>query len=494
MSLLKGLQILLIPRVNTSVEKYRLKIWRDQGADIKDLRYLRQANKNAWKDLHVVVNDLAKEAEREKAIEKIKTKDKSLSFVKTEWLLESLNANKVLSPTKFLYEEVGATVGPKQKRRKVVKDNASKEGKLNQIEGIISILTRNRDHRKLSDAEERHLRTNSLIAAKFREMIDVLQLEQLIDSTAEFRVIQYRNALNTIQTITDPIRSGKDLQKYYGFGKSLQQHVDEIIQTGTFVKLEHLKKEVKESDDLNMVAEVCEIHGFGPVTAYKLVKTYDIKKVSDLVDNEEIYKTLSYQQKIGLKYREDWLERMQRSEVTTLYERILEIVKKNPLVNEEQQPEIRITGSYLRGSKDCGDIDLILFQRGLNDTEKLQDLLYKLVTLLKEEKFINCELTEIGPNSNKFNGGCVSGAKCRRIDIIAVEYQRLGAAMIYFVGNDTFNRGVRLIAGLKGMHLSDRGLTKIEEGKKDIMIESFDERKILDLLGVGWVEYTDRNV
>ena len=74
-----------------------------------------------------------------------------------------------------------------------------------------------------------------------------------------------------------------------------------------------------------------------------------------------------------------------------------------------------------------------------------------------------------------------------------------GAALIYFTGNDIFNRSLRLLASKKGMRLNQRGLyrdvmrgpsrTKVTEGE---LIEGRDEKRIFEILGVKWREPWER--
>ena len=49
------------------------------------------------------------------------------------------------------------------------------------------------------------------------------------------------------------------------------------------------------------------------------------------------------------------------------------------------------------------------------------------------------------------------GGKMRRIDILGVPFPELGAALIYFTGNDIFNRSLRLKARHMGYSLNQRG-------------------------------------
>ncbi|GMG21431.1 unnamed protein product [Ambrosiozyma monospora] len=151
-------------------------------------------------------------------------------------------------------------------------------------------------------------------------------------------------------------------------------------------------------------------------------------------------------------------------------------------------------GSYLRGKKDCGDIDYLIYKMELVEQDEINKILFELVLFLKRKHYIECDLTEITPTMDKFMGGAIAPnySKNRRVDIISVAYSNLGASLLYFAGNGYFNRCLRLLAGKKGLHLNERGLYKDKSNTK--LIESFSEKKILDILGVGWVEYKDRDI
>jgi DNA polymerase IV len=71
--------------------------------------------------------------------------------------------------------------------------------------------------------------------------------------------------------------------------------------------------------------------------------------------------------------------------------------------------------------------------------------------------------------------------------------------LIYFTGNDIFNRSLRLLASKKDMRLNQRGLyrdvirgnqrKKLSEGE---LVEGKSERKIFETLGVQWREPHER--
>ena len=81
----------------------------------------------------------------------------------------------------------------------------------------------------------------------------------------------------------------------------------------------------------------------------------------------------------------------------------------------------------------------------------------------------------------------------RRIDLLLVPSDEMGAALIYFTGDDIFNRSLRLLASTQGMRLNQRGLYKdVIRGKgreklsEGTLVEGKDEKKIFEILGVPW--------
>jgi DNA polymerase IV len=80
----------------------------------------------------------------------------------------------------------------------------------------------------------------------------------------------------------------------------------------------------------------------------------------------------------------------------------------------------------------------------------------------------------------------------RRIDLLFVPSAEIGAALLYFTGNDIFNRSMRLLARKKGMCLNQKGLfadvLRTQQGKLNAgrLVESRNERRIFAVLGVPW--------
>ncbi|KAJ6145089.1 DNA polymerase POL4 [Penicillium chermesinum] len=96
----------------------------------------------------------------------------------------------------------------------------------------------------------------------------------------------------------------------------------------------------------------------------------------------------------------------------------------------------------------------------------------------------------LGHDGSKWHGASsLPGSKVwRRIDLLFVPGEEIGAALLYFTGNDIFNRSMRLLARKKGLCLNQRGLfanvlMKTNPGR---LLEGRDEKRIFALLGVPW--------
>jgi len=157
-----------------------------------------------------------------------------------------------------------------------------------------------------------------------------------------------------------------------------------------------------------------------------------------------------------------------------------------------------IGGSYRRGATESGDIDCLLTKPGTNQSNDLIGFLGELITRLTSSNFLVASLAVPRSESgSKWHGCCVLPGKSkpvwRRIDFLLVPSSELGAALIYWTGNDIFNRSIRLLASKKSMRLNQRGLykdvmtgpgrAKLSQG---VLVEGADEKKIFEALGVPW--------
>jgi DNA polymerase/3'-5' exonuclease PolX len=217
------------------------------------------------------------------------------------------------------------------------------------------------------------------------------------------------------------------------------------------------------------------------VTINKWVKSglYNLTDLRRAVSKGVI--VLTHAQKLGLKYYADLNERMPRLEVTTIGSAIYKIMAAT-------LPGIRfeISGSYRRGSKDSGDIDII------SSHDKYQkDLLYKLRDKLEDsERYI--DTIGLGDQRFTFLYRSTSG-KVRQIDILWIPQEYFWASVLYFTGSATFNTIMRGVAKKQGYRLNQMGLYKVKKDKL-ILVPVKTEREIFDVLNMSYVPPENRNV
>eukprot|EP01133_Synstelium_polycarpum_P006382 gene6382-7394_t len=128
----------------------------------------------------------------------------------------------------------------------------------------------------------------------------------------------YRKAVQSIKAHPTAIKSGKEAKMLDGVGAKIALKVDEILGSGKLKKLDKLRA----NSVLVAVNEVSKVSGIGPAKAKELIDQ-GIKTIEDL----KKVKTLNHHQKIGLKYFDDFEERVPRAEIEKL-----EAIVKNALL------------------------------------------------------------------------------------------------------------------------------------------------------------------
>ncbi|KAJ6324271.1 hypothetical protein OIU76_011553 [Salix suchowensis] len=120
------------------------------------------------------------------------------------------------------------------------------------------------------------------------------------------RSFSYYKAIPVVEKLPFKIESADQVKNLPGIGKSMQDHIQEIVTTGKLSKLEHFETDEK----VRTISLFGEVWGIGPATALKF---YDKghRTLEDL-KNED---SLTHSQKLGLKYFNDIKTRIPRHEV-----------------------------------------------------------------------------------------------------------------------------------------------------------------------------------
>ncbi|KAJ3411963.1 hypothetical protein HDV05_001441 [Chytridiales sp. JEL 0842] len=324
---------------------------------------------------------------------------------------------------------------------------------------------------------------NAHITSEFDKLVKRAEAEG-----DQWRIISYRKAITILKRLDHKIRDAADAENIRGIGASMKKKIGEILRTGATRKSQNLP------ENYNLLLEFQQIYGVGDTIAKKFI-AQGYRSREDLIK----YAKLTKDQLLGLKYYDDFIKRIPREECTEIRHMVQETTAKI-----DPDIECIMMGSYRRGAATCGDVDFILTHPNGTGHE---GLLPKVVERLKRCRLIIDDLTSpVGSSDGHqlYKGVCrypVDGGTARRIDILVVPYNELGAALIYFTGNEVFNRSLRLLARKKGYSLNQRGLfanvIRNGRGEKIVIgppVASRTEQEIFDVLGVPWRDPTERNV
>ncbi|KAF9870031.1 DNA polymerase [Colletotrichum karsti] len=327
-------------------------------------------------------------------------------------------------------------------------------------------------------------------------------LQQMCDyytrTNDTWRPIAYRKAITQLKRQPTKITTADEAIRLPGVGQRLADKIQEIVTTDRLKRLEHA-----ESEPMDEVLQTfLKIYGVGSVQA-SLWISQGFRTLEDLKQKAK----LTTNQRIGIDHYEDLNTRIPRREM-----KLLGAFVRSAAAELDPDVELIISGSYRRGADSSGDIDFLITKKGTKSTSELVSFLNDLVKILEERNFLVARLASSRDelDGSKWHGCCAlppfNGFNdqnyrkvWRRVDFLLVPETEMGAALIYFTGNDIFNRSIRLLASKKGMRLNQRGLykdvmrgpgrVKLTEGE---LVEGRDERKIFEILGVKWREPHER--
>ncbi|KAG9666001.1 DNA polymerase beta-like protein, partial [Aureobasidium melanogenum] len=316
------------------------------------------------------------------------------------------------------------------------------------------------------------------------QTLSILQeLADYYDQTRDqWRSKSYRQAISALRKHPTKVTTKEEAMRIYGIGTSIAEKIEEIVRTSHLRKLDSTKMDERQQ----ILNRFLKIYGVGLHAAERWASA-GYKTLDDLLQKAE----LTDNQRIGIAHYDDFNSRVPRAEVEQHAATVKQALKA---LNKGYK--IYTMGSYRRGAKDSGDIDLLITKPGASIDEIRETVMDRLVPLLTKQKFLVAALAQ----TSQSDGTKWHGASClpdssiwRRIDLLLVPEEELGAALLYFTGNDIFNRSMRLLASKKGMRLNQRGLYKDvlrdfgrEKLSEGTLVEGKDERKIFEALGVPW--------
>ena len=292
------------------------------------------------------------------------------------------------------------------------------------------------------------------------------------------RAKAYENATTQIMLLKkDIVDPKKDLKDVQGIGKTITEKIDTFLKTGTL--------EILERERVNPVNIFTKVYGIGPKKAEELVKN-NITTIDEVRENLNM---LNDKQKIGIKYYNDILQRIPRSEIDDFYIKLSLIFEEF----KSNGSRFEICGSYRRECNDSGDIDVII----TNDNND-SNVFGQLLDWLKYEKYIiddgflsrgdikSLTIMDIYPEKEN--------TIKRRVDFFYTPPQEYAFAILYFTGSKIFNTVMRQRAVDMGYTLNEHGICYFNNGIKGKKVEKefLDEKSIFDFLNMKYKRPCER--
>jgi DNA polymerase (family 10) len=309
---------------------------------------------------------------------------------------------------------------------------------------------------------------NSDIADKFEECASLLDIE----GENKFRVRAYKNAAQTIRSLSEPARklleAGEDLSKQPGIGKDLAKKIELFVETGSFPLLDDLKKKYEPQ-----LVELTKLSGVGPRKVNTLNKKLGIKNIEELEkaakngdvaklegfgekSQESILEKIEHYRKKGADKRKPWAEVDEKAKELKRY------LKSIPEVER-----IAVAGSYRRKKETVGDLDILVA------TKKPKKVMDAFASFDGVRDVIQ-------KGSTKTSVHLDSGLQ---VDCRVVKDESFGSALYYFTGSKAHNIAMRSRAQKKDLKVNEYGIYR---GDKKVAGET--EEKVFKALGCQYIE------
>ena len=330
---------------------------------------------------------------------------------------------------------------------------------------------------------QKHDGVNKLANPNLRTIEVLQQMTDYYDRIKDhWRLTAYRRAIAALRKQEHRITSREEAFAIPFVGERLALKIEEIVWTNRLRRLDNTHAEPNDE----VLQRFLNIYGVGYSQASKWI-SQGLRTFDDLRDHTN----MTNNQRIGLDHYDDFLARIPRAEMGMHGKLVREAVHQ-----VDKDIQVTIGGSYRRGAADSGDVDFIISKADAPIHCLRTLILETIIPRLFAQGYLKVGLaTTSKEDGTKWHGAsCLPGSTVwRRIDFLLVPWEELGAAMIYFTGNDIFNRSIRLLASKKGMRLNQRGLWRDvvrgpnrERVTQGTLVEGKSEKKIFQVLGVPW--------
>ena len=317
------------------------------------------------------------------------------------------------------------------------------------------------------------------VARTLTELADLLEIQ----GASPFRIRAYRNAVNTINSLSRPLKDmvedGEDLTELPDVGKSVAKYIGEFLDTGSISRLDEVSTAFPRS-----LVELMRLDGVGPKKARKLFEELDVRTVDDLataLETGRVQEIDGFGAKSAdkiVRAIEDHRKhtgRFQIHETERLIAGVLEHMRAAPGVGR-----IEIAGSLRRRKETIGDVDLLAEFEG--DGSPVVD------------HFVSFSGAQRVEGAGNTKGSIVLHSGLQ-VDLRVIPSRSFGAALQYFSGSKEHNVAVRTRAVRRGLRVNEWGVFRVPENEHDEPLGKEDgerlagdtEQGVYEVLGMSWI-------
>lgn len=345
---------------------------------------------------------------------------------------------------------------------------------------------------------------NANIIDQFNKLVKQIEAEylnaQVENNLKEMQMHKHRlqstkKILGILKKLDFEITDSSDITNIPGIGKGTIKRVAEILETGSLSEL-ITKYDKEKQEKIDSIQELEKVIGIGSANAKKLVTQYNIRSIDELKKAIK-EKKISVNKVIllGLKYYGVVEGNIPRKEIALIEKFLLKEAH-----SIDPKLEIIVCGSYRRGKKTSGDVDVLMYHPNAKTSKQimqpqkygLESYLELFVDLLTNNGFLLDNMTDKNFNI-KYMGFCkYKNNPVRRIDIRYVPYNSLPAAMLYFTGPYELNTMMRSAAKKRGMTLNEYGLYKVDENDVRTPMKIKSEADVFHALGMDYLTPEER--
>ena len=312
--------------------------------------------------------------------------------------------------------------------------------------------------------------TNREIAAVFEQLADLLEFQ----NANPFRIRSYRNGARKIADLSEPLATivadpERKLTDIDGIGKTLDEKIRELLETGKLQALEDLLAESPAS-----LLAILRVPGLGPKKAAVIHSELGVESLDDLkiaCERQQLRGLKGFGAKTeqtilkGLAIAAQAESRTRWVEADEVATQLLQHMHELSTIEQ-----MEVAGSYRRGCETIGDLDLLV---EASDAAAVMEHFGQFPGI-----------TEVlAHGDTKMSVRLETGLQ---IDLRVVPRESFGAALQYFTGSKDHNVVVRGRAKARGLKVNEWGVFRVEKNGKETYLAGSSEEQVYDALDLPW--------